>query len=91
MPRDHSDRRAPLSLLILCSSLVLCAPTAFGQAASTGAIVGTVTNAAGETVPDAEVTVTHTATQRSLTVKTTDAGFYTVEGLVAGFYDVSIR
>ncbi len=82
---------AALGVLLLCSFLVLLVPDAFGQAASTGAIQGIVTDASGATIPGAEVTAIHTTTSRSQTGTTSDTGFYTFEGLLAGHYTVSVR
>jgi len=69
----------------------LAAPKARGQATATGAITGTVTDQSGAVIPDAEVTVTSTATAVVRATKTSAAGFYSVETLVAGRYDVTIK
>jgi Carboxypeptidase regulatory-like domain/TonB-dependent Receptor Plug Domain len=76
--------------LLFCSCLVLFAPNSFGQASSVGAILGTVTDATGATIPGAEVTATHITTQVAKTATTNTTGFYTLEGLVAGLYKVSV-
>ena len=78
----------PLFLLIY---LTLTVSYAFGQAATTSAIQGTVTDATGAFVPGAEVTVTLVSTGRALTVTTNPEGFYSADGLSTGLYDVSIK
>ncbi|HZP00169.1 MAG TPA: carboxypeptidase-like regulatory domain-containing protein [Terriglobia bacterium] len=64
-----------------------------GQAASTGAILGTVSDPTGAVVPDAEVTITEAATGATRVVKTDAAGFYDVEALHAAgnLYDVTVK
>src|SRR5919109_758620 len=91
MRKHKVDRFAVFGVLLFCSFLVILNLDAFGQAASTGAIQGTVTDSTGATIPGAEVTATHTTTQRSQTVTTSTTGFYSFEGLVAGLYNLSVR
>lgn len=62
----------------------------FGQAASTGAISGTITDAQGAAVPGATVTITNQATNISKTLTTNDAGFYSAESLIAGTYTITV-
>ena len=68
--------------------LVYCAgfgvPRAWGQASSAGAILGTVSDPSGAVVPEAQVTLTNTATQQARTVTTNGSGFYSAEALLAG-------
>ncbi|PYV39201.1 MAG: hypothetical protein DMG06_23800, partial [Acidobacteria bacterium] len=80
-----------LGVLVFCSCLALFVLDAFGQAATTGSIQGTVNDTSGATIPDAEITVTLTSTGRSITVPTNAAGFYSADGLVAGLYDVTVK
>ena len=65
----------------------------YGQAASTGAILGTVTDASGAVVPDAEVSIVNAATGVSRTVKTNPSGLYDLEALTAGGtpYNVTVK
>ena len=65
MHKHQWDKIMVLGLLLFCSCLVLFTPKMFGQASSIGAILGTVTDATGATIPGAEVTATHIATQVS--------------------------
>ncbi len=53
-----------VSLLALCACF--SAPAAYGQAASTGAIQGTIADPSGAAVPGVEVTATNVATGRSV-------------------------
>src|SRR5437773_479386 len=66
-------------------------PKVYGQAASAGALFGTVSDPSGAVVPNAQVTLTNTATQQTRTVTTNAAGFYSAEALLAGTYDVTIK
>ncbi|PYV44280.1 MAG: hypothetical protein DMG06_07100 [Acidobacteria bacterium] len=80
--------------LVLAFSLIYiaCLDTTamFGQA-TTGAILGTVTDSSGAIVPDAEVTITNTATQQARVLRTAASGLYVAEALSAGSYDVTIK
>ena len=66
-------------------------PRVYGQAATAGAILGTVSDPSGAVIPDAEATLTNTATQQSRIVKTNASGFYSAEALLAGTYDVTVK
>ena len=63
---------------------------AFPQAASTGAISGTITDAQGAAVAGATVTLMNQATGVSRTETTNDAGFYSAESLIAGTYTITV-
>jgi len=78
-----------LALLLGCA-LCLTATLIHGQVSATGTITGTVSDPTGAAVPDASVTATNTATGISRTVKTGAVGFYSIEVLNPGTYDVSI-
>jgi hypothetical protein len=69
------------------------APTALGQAAATGAILGTVTDPSGAVIPDAEVTILNTATGAAQVVHSNAAGLYDVEALAAAgtVYNVTVN
>jgi hypothetical protein len=64
-----------------------------GQAASTGAILGTVSDPTGAVVPDAEVTITDVATGGTRTARTDAAGLYDIEALPAAgnLYNVTVK
>src|SRR5579884_3924665 len=72
--------------------LASCAINLFGQAAATGAILGTVRDATGAVVPDAEVSVTDVDKGETHTARTNQSGSFDIEALPAGgnTYDVTI-
>src|SRR5579863_6671544 len=51
-------------------------------------IVGTVTDPSGSAIPDAQVVATNISTNISTSVKTDGAGFYRVDRLVLGTYQI---
>jgi hypothetical protein len=74
-------------------SYLLCVglPNAKGQVSSAGAFTGTVSDPSGAVIPGSEVTVTNTATRLTKTATTNPAGFYDIEAVPAGLYDVTIK
>jgi hypothetical protein len=62
--------------------------TGFGQATS-GDIVGTVTDSSGAAISGATVTATNTATGVASTVTANNVGDYHIVNLLAGTYDIS--
>lgn len=76
--------------LVLGFQLVVSVPRLSGQA-TTGAIVGTVADSSGSVIPEAEVTITNTATNQARVSKTDSAGYYDIEALIPGTYDVMIK
>jgi hypothetical protein len=71
------------SLLTLLVTGVCGYPKLYGQAAATGAILGTVTDPTGAAIPNAQVEITNTATQEKRSFTTNGAGRYDEEGLQA--------
>jgi len=63
-------------ILLGCTLFLLSSPT-LGQG-NLGAITGTVQDASGAVVPDAELTITNTETGVKWTAKTSSAGYYRV-------------
>jgi len=76
---------AGLSLLFL----MVVAPAAHGQTATTGDIVGVVTDASGAVVPTAKVTIKFSDTNETHSVVTSAAGQYRFPLLQGGDYLVS--
>ena len=76
---------------LLFSACFVFSPPASAQVAAAGAIVGTVTDATGAVVPDAEVTATNNATQVRRAVQSNAQGFFAIESLLAAQYDVSVK
>ena len=60
----------------------------FGQAGSTGTIVGTVTDATAAVIPDATIAVRHLETNFTQTQASGAAGGYTFPYIPAGNYEV---
>ena len=74
------------------AALFASATTAFAQGITTGSIVGTATNAAGQPVSGALVTVVHEPSGTRATAVTRATGQYNVSGLrVGGPYKVTIE
>src|SRR3984893_1228945 len=78
-------------LLFVTFFLAFGIPAAHAQVAAAGAIVGTITDATGAVVPDAEVTANNAATQQRRTVQSNAQGFYAIESLLAATYEVTIK
>jgi Carboxypeptidase regulatory-like domain len=75
--------------LAICLAVLLCPREVRAQAVSR--INGTVTDQAGDAIPDAKVTVTNVDTNVSQTAETTSAGTYLVVDLNPGTYTVKIE
>lgn len=78
-------------LLVCFAALFTLSTCLFAQSGSTGAILGTVTDASGAVVPNAKVTVTNTATNVSVETVSSSAGDYNVPSLNPGPYRVTIE
>src|SRR4051794_11732783 len=78
--------------ILLSLALVVCLATlGFGQASAVnGQIEGTITDASGAGVPNAEVRITNTQTGLTKTTVTDDSGFYRFTVLPYGTYDVNV-
>jgi hypothetical protein len=78
---------ALLSFAVVVSifPVTLDAQTAYGR------ILGTVTDASGAVVPDANVTVTNLGTNVSSAVKSSAEGYYDVPNLIPGKYQVNVE
>src|SRR5882724_8301926 len=73
---------------VLLAALVLCLP-AYSQT-DTGAILGTITDNTGASLPNATVTVTHIGTNAKTVVKSDGQGTYTATPLKIGNYTVQM-
>ncbi|HEU5403168.1 MAG TPA: carboxypeptidase-like regulatory domain-containing protein, partial [Terriglobales bacterium] len=76
--------------LIMVGLFSFVSITMWGQA-STATLVGTVHDNSGAVVPGAEVSVTNAATGNSRSVKTGNAGEYSVTFLPVGTYNVQVK
>lgn len=79
------NRLTQVLIFVLALSFVV-----FGQT-NKGRISGTVTDSSGAAVPGAKVTVTSVGTNQSITVTTSDEGFYSVSSLEPVIYKVEVE
>lgn len=86
-PFPSSVRESVMHLLFL--GLLLCAPVAQGQV-DQGAIIGTVQDASGAVIPNAQVTLTSTDTQLVLQSTTDASGNYVFSPIKIGSYKVTV-
>lgn len=80
-----------LLYLLLPCLLVLLVPNAFGQAASTTTLVGTVTDSSGAAIPDANIVAVQDATKVLYKGKTTAAGDYSLPYVDVGTYTITVE
>jgi hypothetical protein len=73
--------------LVLIASLLISVLGAAAQV-TTGSIVGTIRDQTGALIPNATITVTDTGKGTSVSVKSNEAGEYTIPFLIPGTYDV---
>ncbi|MDE3188761.1 MAG: TonB-dependent receptor [Acidobacteriota bacterium] len=78
-----------LRLCFALTLLLISSSSMFGQAGATGTILGTVNDSTGAIVPNAQVTVTNTATNVKFRTVTSSAGDYFAPNLNPGTYTVS--
>src|SRR5688572_1255251 len=82
-------RLASRCLTFVAMAAALCAIPAYAQAPS-GRISGVVRDAGGAPVEAARVTATNNLTRATRTTTTAGDGAYTISGLAAGSYTVSV-
>ena len=75
--------------LLACLLIFVSAVLSFSQ--SGGTILGTVVDSSGAVVPNADVTITNTATNVPHPTKTTDSGDFTLPFLAPGNYKVMVE
>ena len=78
-------------LLGMLSILWVATPAGNAQTATTGTVVGTVTDHSGAAMADAAVTLRNTATNSEATLQTNSAGEYTFINVVPGIYRVTVK
>src|SRR6202030_4413034 len=84
--------RVTLAVVVVCSLLFFLLPIlSHAQMAGTGQVVGTVMDASGAAIVDAEVTLTDTATNEPRTSMSNGAGRYVFSNVSPGKYDVTIN
>jgi hypothetical protein len=79
----------PLAVILSLAGSLFLSSAASAQVV-TGAIVGTIADSTGAVVPGASVTVTAIGTGQERTVTTGAAGDYSVSGLVAAHYKITV-
>jgi Carboxypeptidase regulatory-like domain/TonB dependent receptor len=79
-----------IAFVVFCFCLNLCTYTASGQAVY-GSIIGTVTDAQGNAVADAKITVTSTTKGTSEETTTNESGNYSVIHLIPDTYSVRVE
>jgi hypothetical protein len=83
--------RAVVLLALVCCFLLVAIPAGFGQGTDLGTIRGTVTDASGSVVANADVAVTDNATGNTRQTKTNGTGEYQAFGLRPGTYKVVVN
>src|ERR1700748_1876751 len=92
----HSFRKAGATSILALATLILGSaalptPAAFAQATPTsGAIQGSITDSSGAAVPNAQISITNTATSTTRTATTDSAGLYNSGALNPGQYKIVI-
>src|SRR5947209_12674242 len=84
--RTFSSWCAILAVIFLCAS-----PIAFGQAAGTASIQGTVTDPTGAAVGNANVTLTNTNTGTTRTTVSDGSGLYALPNVPVGPYSLTVE
>jgi hypothetical protein len=75
----------------MLAGILVFAHALWGQAGTTGTILGTVTDTSGAVIPGAPVDITNIATNVTARVKSTESGDYTATNLIPGTYRVSVQ
>lgn len=89
--RMKAQRKVALCATVFaCSALLLFPILIHAQIAGTGNIQGTVTDATGAVLPNADVTLINDATRVKSTTKTSGAGVYVFPGVPVGSYSLSV-
>ena len=74
-------------LISACTAMFLMAG-AYAQLATTTALVGTVTDTSGQTVPGAKVTAVNPGTGDTYNTMTNDQGYYNIQFVRDGTYNI---
>lgn len=86
-------KKIVISLVSFCIvfGLAIGVRTASGQTATTGTVIGTVTDPTGASVQDATVVLRSKGTNSQATQNTNAAGQYTFVNVAPGEYDISVK
>ena len=77
--------------LLSLAAVILVLPRVYAQSATSGAVTGTVTDASGAVVPNAEIQLTNSATNATQTIQTNDAGGYAFPNVMPGMYRLTVK
>jgi Carboxypeptidase regulatory-like domain len=89
MLASRSLCRFLVTVSVLCTGLLLFSATpAWGQAASSGTVVGVLTDPSGAVIPGATVTLTDISTRETRTTLSNDTGRYVFTNVTPGRYDI---
>jgi Carboxypeptidase regulatory-like domain len=76
---------------LLVLTAVLSAVPAAGQTATSGTVVGTISDPSGAAVPDADLLLSNKGTNAQIVQKTNSVGQYTFPNVVPGDYEISVK
>src|SRR5262249_49893212 len=89
---DDQVKQVPLvPTLVGITLFAFCALATYGQTANTGAIAGTVSDPSGARVPGAAVVINSQGTREKRDLATDAGGYFLVQFLTPGNYDVTVR
>jgi hypothetical protein len=80
-----------LSRVFTILTILLATLCAYAQLATTTALVGTVTDTTGKTVPGAKVTAINISTHDTYSAVTNEQGYYNIQFVAVGTYDLTIE
>src|SRR5713226_6113631 len=80
-----------LRWFLIASFAVLLIVSAHAQLATTTALVGTVTDTSGQTVPGAKVTAVNRDTTDTYNAMTNDQGYYNIQFVHVGTYNLFVE
>src|SRR4029434_8865247 len=75
--------------VIAWMAFLILIPVAYGQSASWGRLVGTITDQSGAVIPGVEVTAVNKETNIASKTLTNERGDYIIDNVRPGIYDVS--
>ena len=82
---------ATLFVVAWVFAFLVCAPSGRAQTATSGTVIGTVTDPSGAAVGNAEVTLRNKATNNLAVQSTNNAGQYTFVNVTPGSYAISVK
>ena len=80
-----------LRTFLVCAVALFITTSAHAQLATTTALVGTVTDSSGQTVPDAKVTAVNPGTGDTYNATTNDQGYYNIQFVHVGTYNLTVE